>query len=114
MLCTACNACSSPGYEIFGIGGLKIWRLANATKIAVANGIDRAVAPHASALCGLLHHLHVLVEVNPTAATWALVAQHLLGHEVVRRLDANAHIRHVWATRHLDLFPELVRLRVVL
>merc|ERR1719277_336697 len=103
------------GIRDFGDGGhLKIWWLADAAEIAVADCIDRAIAPHTSTFCRLFHNLHVLVEVDPTATTWALVTQDLLGHEVVRCLDTDAHIGHIRTTGHFNLLPELLRLWIVL
>merc|ERR1719433_1958413 len=95
-------------------GHLKVWRVANAAVVAIPHREDAAVAPDGPARAGLLRHLQVLVEVDPAATAWPLVAERLRRHEVVRRLDADADVRLRGAPRQLDLVPKIVALRVVL
>merc|ERR1712085_122015 len=85
---------------------LEVRWLADASKVTVAHSKDLPVGPHVSALCGLLHDLHVLVEVDPATSTWALVAEHALGHEIIRRFHANANVFDVCFLRQLDALPE--------
>eukprot|EP00415_Alexandrium_ostenfeldii_P002158 UN2158 len=55
-------------------------RHADAPEVAVTHSEDAAIAPHGVCLVelGLVDDLQTLVEVNPAAATGALVAEHLL------------------------------------
>mmetsp|Transcript_72745 Transcript_72745/g.206447 ORF Transcript_72745/g.206447 Transcript_72745/m.206447 type:complete len:255 (+) Transcript_72745:306-1070(+) len=95
---------------------LEVGRVADAAQVAVAHGVDAAVAPGLAGVAGrgLVHDLQLLVEVDPAAAAGALVAEDLLGHEVVRGLDADADVGLRRAPREVDLGPELVTLGVVL
>mmetsp|Transcript_33080 Transcript_33080/g.53230 ORF Transcript_33080/g.53230 Transcript_33080/m.53230 type:complete len:367 (+) Transcript_33080:249-1349(+) len=88
-------------------GHLEVWRLTDAAQVAVTHRIDGAVTPHCSALSGLLHHLQVLVEVDPATPTRALVRERALGHEVVRGLHADANVGLVRTVWQLDLLPEV-------
>ena len=56
----------------------------------------------------------MLVEVDPAAATRALVGERVCGHEVVRGLHADADVDLLSPVGQLDLLPELRVLRVVL
>mmetsp|Transcript_107651 Transcript_107651/g.219694 ORF Transcript_107651/g.219694 Transcript_107651/m.219694 type:complete len:391 (+) Transcript_107651:77-1249(+) len=93
---------------------LPVRRIADATVVAIPDSVDGAIAPHCSTKRGLLGDLHELVEVDPAATARALLAQGLLGHEVVRGLHTNAHILLIRAVGQANLLPEVWVLGIIL
>mmetsp|Transcript_22230 Transcript_22230/g.60751 ORF Transcript_22230/g.60751 Transcript_22230/m.60751 type:complete len:239 (-) Transcript_22230:637-1353(-) len=91
-------------------------RHADAPEVAVTHSEDTAIAPDGVVRLdlGLLDNLQALVEVNPTAATRALVAEHLLGHEIVGGLDTDADVLGVALVWQTNLVPEGLAFSIVL
>mmetsp|Transcript_75647 Transcript_75647/g.191276 ORF Transcript_75647/g.191276 Transcript_75647/m.191276 type:complete len:221 (+) Transcript_75647:301-963(+) len=90
-------------------------RLVHAAVVAVADGINPAVALLISgpslALPGLHGQSHV--HQDPSSATRPLLAEGLGGHEVVRSLNTDADVLLVRATREADAAVEVGILGVV-
>mmetsp|Transcript_57477 Transcript_57477/g.173793 ORF Transcript_57477/g.173793 Transcript_57477/m.173793 type:complete len:210 (-) Transcript_57477:558-1187(-) len=87
------------------------WRLArlgDAARVAVADGVDPRVALVVGGPDVALARLHRQrhVHEDPAAAAGALLAEGLLGHEVVGGLDADADILLVCAVLQFNLVPE--------
>merc|ERR1719394_1248904 len=82
---------------------LELGGITDAAEVAVAHGVDSAITPYSAAVdCGLVDDLQLLVEVNPAAATGALVAQDLARHEVVGSLHTDADVALISAVRKVN------------
>mmetsp|Transcript_55116 Transcript_55116/g.120579 ORF Transcript_55116/g.120579 Transcript_55116/m.120579 type:complete len:446 (-) Transcript_55116:16-1353(-) len=93
---------------------LPLARLADASVVAVSYCVDGAISPDSSTQGRLFGDLHVLVEVDPTAATWSLVRKRLCRHEVIGGLNADAHVDLIRTVGQLDLLPKFRILGIVL
>mmetsp|Transcript_97288 Transcript_97288/g.274259 ORF Transcript_97288/g.274259 Transcript_97288/m.274259 type:complete len:258 (+) Transcript_97288:223-996(+) len=91
-------------------------RLLHAAVVAVADGVDPGVALLIRGPRLALASLHGQgrVHQDPTSASRTELAQRLFGHEVVRRLDADADVLLVCTARQTDAAIEVRVLRVVL
>mmetsp|Transcript_8747 Transcript_8747/g.23767 ORF Transcript_8747/g.23767 Transcript_8747/m.23767 type:complete len:256 (-) Transcript_8747:23-790(-) len=91
-------------------------RPVHAAVVAVADGVDPGVALLIRGPRLALASLHGQgrVHQDPTSASRTELAQRLFGHEVVRRLDADADVLLVCTARQTDAAIEVRVLRVVL
>jgi len=94
-----------------------VWWVANAAVVAVTHGEDATLTPdfaHVLTWSWLFSDLQILIEVDPASATWTLVTQSLLWHEVVGCLDTHAHIGVVGTIWQLNGLPEVRVLWLIL